>query len=53
MDRLIQQRIRYLVERGIYPEDEPASKNFVIKWLTGLIAIEGVQMALLLYHYML
>lgn len=35
---LAKQRIRYMVEfGGVYPHDEPASKNFVLKWL--LIAV--------------
>lgn len=34
MKHLARQRIRYLVEfGGVYPHDEPASKNFVLKWL--------------------
>ena len=52
MDRLIQQRIRYLVEHGLYPADEPASKNFVMKWLTWLLGFEIAQMVMLLYHYL-
>lgn len=31
---LARQRIRYLVEYGgLYHHDEPATKNFVVRWL--------------------
>lgn len=34
MQRLTDQRIRYLIEHGgLYPTDEPATKNFVIRWV--------------------
>lgn len=50
MHDLVRQRIRYLVEAGsVYPADEPASKNFVLKWFAVLMAINLVQLALLLW----
>jgi hypothetical protein len=49
MSQLARQRIRYLVEcGGIYPADEPASKNFVLKWFGLLLAINIAQLWLLL-----
>jgi hypothetical protein len=37
-NHLARQRIRYLVEHGgLYHYDEPANKNFVVKW--ALIAV--------------
>jgi hypothetical protein len=46
---LVRQRIRYLIEYGgVYPADEPASKNFVVKWFAVLMAINIVQLVILL-----
>ncbi len=40
--QLARQRIRYMVEfGGMHPHDEPASKNFVIKWLLIGVALHA------------
>ncbi len=39
---LARQRIRYLVEYGgIYHYDEPATKNFVVRWLLLAVALHA------------
>lgn len=37
--QLTDQRIRYMIEHGFYPIDEPATKNFVLKWIVALALI--------------
>lgn len=49
MKELARQRIRYLVEfGGVYPRDEPAGKNFVLKWLAVFCTLHFVGVYLLL-----
>lgn len=39
---LARQRIRYMVEfGGLYHHDEPATKNFVIKWILIAVAMHA------------
>ncbi len=39
---LARQRIRYMVEfGGLYTHDEPASKNFVVKWALIAVALHA------------
>lgn len=50
MHDLVRQRVRYLIEfGGVYPADEPASKNFVLKWFAVLMAINVAQLVLMLW----
>lgn len=50
MQHLVRQRVKYLVEfGGVYPADEPASKNFVLKWFAVLMAINIAQTVILLW----
>ena len=52
MHPLVRQRVRYLIEfGGVYPADEPASKNFVLKWVLALTALNVAELALMLYHW--
>lgn len=49
MSHLARQRIRYLIEfGGAYPADEPASKNFVLKWAALIVAINLLQLVVML-----
>jgi len=44
-NNLVRQRIRYLIEfGGLYPAEEPASKNFVVKVAGVLVLAQLVGM---------
>lgn len=43
-ESLVRQRIRYLIEfGGVYPAEEPASKNFVLKVAAAIIAVDVLE----------
>jgi hypothetical protein len=51
MPHLVRQRVKYLVEfGGVYPTDEPASKNFVLKWFLLLAALDLLRLLYLLVN---
>jgi hypothetical protein len=50
MQSLARQRIRYLVEYGgLYPPEEAASKNFVLKWMAAIFALNIAQTVIMLW----
>lgn len=50
MHDLVRQRVRYLIEfGGVYPADEPASKNFVLKWMAAIFLLNVAQTVILLW----
>lgn len=52
MDHLTQQRIQYLVENGAIPMDEPASRDFVMKWGSWLLGLNIAEVVLLAAYCM-
>jgi hypothetical protein len=47
MSHLVRQRVKYLMEfGGIYPHEEPATKNFVFKWAVVMCAIQLVDIVM-------